>query len=206
MKRFSLSSVAAVVAASLVAAAAASGQSNIPRPFAIGVYGGGSMPIGDFKNRADIGYHAGVFGSTALSGPLSVRLDGAYSKFNKEIAFGDTVITALTKVFHTTLDVEYSLGTQTEMAAGGGALPYISGGAGFYRFRYDDSCAGPGSACSAFVVSSGSETRWGLNAGAGASFFLSGFTPFVDIRYHTTSPKAGGFRFNMVLASFGLKF
>ena len=205
MKRFSLSSVAAVVATSLVVATAASGQSNIPRPYAIGVYGGASMPMGDFKNQADLGFHAGAFGSTPLSGNLGVRLDAAYSDFGtKDFSVTGATASSATKIFHTTFDAEYSLGTQTEMASGGGALPYISGGAGFYRYSFDDKCSGTG--CNGIIFESLSETRWGLNIGAGANFFLSGFTPFVDVHYHTTSPKAAGIRFNMILASFGLKF
>jgi opacity protein-like surface antigen len=205
MKKFSLLSVTAVVAASFFTLRAAEAQSDIPRAFAVGVYAGGSMPVGDFKSRTDLGYHAGVFGSTTVAGSLSIRLDGAYSDFGKKvITFADTVITAGTTVLHTTLDAQYDLGRQSEMAVGGGSIPYISGGVGFYKVSYDDSCTGPG--CSLFVIGKGSETRWGLNAGAGATFFLSGFTPFIDVHYHTMTPKAGGIRLNMLLASFGLKF
>jgi opacity protein-like surface antigen len=206
MKRFSLSSVFAVVAASLIAAAAASGQASIPRPYALGVYGGASMPVGDFKNQADVGFHLGAFGSTTLSGNLSIRLDAAYNNFgSKSFAETNASISEKSSVIHTTLDAEYSLGAQTEMASGGGALPYISGGAGFYRFSFDDSCSGTG--CSAFDLGTASETHWGLNAGGGAVFFLSGFTPFVDVHFHTIFPKSGQEgRANMILASFGLKF
>ncbi len=207
MIRLSLSSVtavAAVAAATLVAASVASAQANIPRPYAIGVYAGASMPFGDFKDQADIGYHVGAFGSTALSGNLNIRLDGAYSDFGrKDVAFQDATVSFKTSMVHTTLDAEYSLGTQTEMA-GGGALPYISGGAGFYRFSYEDSCTGTG--CSTGTFGKANETRWGLNGGAGAVFFLSGFTPFVDIHLHSVSPKGQSLRVNMILASFGLKF
>ena len=41
----------------------------------------------------------------------------------------------------------------------------------------------------------------------GATFFLSGFTPFIDVHYHSIFPKSGqAVRENMILASFGLKF
>lgn len=205
MNRFSLVSVTAVAASILVAASVASAQANIPRPYAVGAYAGASMPLGDFKDQADLGYHVGAFLSTALSGNLSVRLDGAYSDFGtKRVTFSDAMVSFKTSLVHTTLNAEYSLGTQTEMA-GGGALPYISGGAGFYRFSYDDVCTGTG--CSSGTSGSSTETRWGLNGGAGAVFFLSGFTPFIDIRLHTIAPKgAGSFRENLLLASFGLKF
>jgi opacity protein-like surface antigen len=170
------------------------------------VYGGASMPIGDFKDQADIGFHVGAFGSTTLTGNLSVRLDAAYNNFGtKDFAATNATVSEKSNIIHTTLDAEYSLGAQTEMASGGGALPYISGGAGFYRFSFDDSCTGTG--CTAFDLGSSSETHWGLNAGAGAVFFLSGFTPFVDVHFHTIFPKSGQTgRANMILASFGLKF
>lgn len=205
MKRLSLSSVTALVGASLVAATAASAQ-NIPRPFAIGVYAGASVPLGDFKDQADIGFHAGAFGSTPLSGNLSIRLDAAYNNFgSKDFSATNATLSEKTTMLHTTLDVEFSLGAQTEMSSGGGALPYISGGAGFYRFSFDDACAGTG--CSAFDLGSMSETHLGLNAGGGAIFPLSGFTPFVDVHFHTILPKNGQEgRANVLLASFGLKF
>jgi hypothetical protein len=204
MKRNLLSSVAAAAAASFVAVSAMSGQSMAPRPFAVGVYAGASMPTGDFKNVANVGYHGGVFGLATLSGNLSVRLDGAYSDFGKKTVTGtDATAVYGTKLFHTTLDAQYDLGSQTEIEVGGGSIPYISGGAGFYRFSFDDSCTG--SACISPTLNA-SETRFGINAGAGATFFLSGFTPFVDVHYHSISPKAGEARANMLLGSFGLKF
>lgn len=164
------------------------------------------MPTGDFKNQADVGYHVGAFGSTTLSGNLSVRLDGAYSDFGKkDVIFTDGVATYGTKIAHTTLDAQYDLGTQSELGGGGGSIPYISGGAGFYRYSFDDSCTGAG--CAGLVLGKSSETHWGLNFGAGANFFLSGFTPFVDVHYHSIFPKSGqAVRENMILASFGLKF
>jgi hypothetical protein len=204
MKGNLLSAVAAAAAASFVAVSALSAQSYAPRPYAVGIYAGASMPTGDFKNQADVGYHGGIFGSTTLSGNLSVRLDGAYSDFGKKtVTYSDAVAIYGTKLLHTTLDAQYDLGSQTEIAGGGGSIPYISGGAGFYRFSFDDSCTGTG--CAGTVLKT-AETRWGINVGGGATFFLSGFTPFVDVHYHSLSPKAGEARANMILASFGLKF
>ena len=200
-----MSSVVAALSASLVAVSAASGQSMAPRPYALGVYAGASMPMGDFKDQADIGYHVGAFGSTALSGNVSVRLDGAYNDFGKkDVTFTDGVATYGTKISHITLGAQYDLGNPTEMAAGGGSIPYISAGVGFYRLAFDDSCTGAG--CAGLTFGSASETRWGLNFGAGADFFLSGFTPFIDVHYHTIAPKTNEIRDNMILASFGLKF
>lgn len=164
------------------------------------------MPLGDFKDQADVGYHVGAFGSTPLSGNLNIRLDAAYSDFGtKDFSFTGATASSKTKILHTTLDLEYSLGAQTEMASGGGALPYISGGAGFYRFSFDDTCSGTG--CSTVTFGEASETHWGLNGGGGAIFPLSGFTPFIDVHFHSMFPKSGqSGRANMILASFGLKF
>ena len=164
------------------------------------------MPIGDFKDQADVGFHVGAFGMSALSGNLSARLDGAYNDFGtKDFAVSGATASSKTSILHGTLDLQYNLGAETEMASGGGALPYISGGAGVYRFSFDDKCTGTG--CSSVTLGSASETHWGLNAGAGAIFPLSGFTPFVDVHFHTMFPKSGqSGRANMILASFGLKF
>lgn len=206
MKRFYFLSALAVVGFISVAAGVASGQSLNPRPFALGVYAGGSKPTGDFSSDVDLGYHVGAFGSTALSGAFSVRLDGAYSDFGKkDINVTDAVASFGTKMLHGTLDGQYDLGAQSEIEAGGGSIPYISAGAGFYRLSYDDQCAG--TQCAFQGAQKSSETRWGLNIGAGANFFLSGFTPFVDIHYHTIFAKRSEeLTANMLVASFGLKF
>lgn len=206
MKRVFRSYVIATVTASLAAASGASAQRMTASPFDFGAYFGASLPLGSFKDQADAGFHGGAFGTFPLSDVLGLRIDGAYSDFGtKDFPVDNATASSKTTVLHGTVDLQYKLGTENEMALGGGALPYISGGLGAYRFSFDDSCAGTG--CSGVVFGPDSETHWGLNGGAGALFPLSGFTPFVDVHYHTIFPKSGQTgRANMLLLSFGLKF
>lgn len=206
MKTVSRSYLITALFISLVAVRGASAQRMMVSPFDFGAYFGASLPLGAFKDQADVGFHGGAFGTFPLSDVLGIRIDGAYSDFGtKDFGVDNATASSKTTILHGTVDLQYKLGTENEMALGGGALPYISGGVGGYRFSFDDSCAGTG--CSGVVFGPDSETHWGLNGGAGALFPLSGFTPFADVRYHTIFPKKGqSGSTNMLLLSFGLKF
>jgi len=164
------------------------------------------MPTGTFKDQADLGYHAGAFGTFKVTPQFGVRLDGAYNNFGtKDFAIAQATASSKTTLAFGTLNAQYDLGEETVMAPGGGALPYISGGVGAYRFSFDDACTGTG--CTGITPGASSETHWGLNVGAGSVFHLSSFTPFVDVRYHAIFPKSGqSGRANMILASVGLRF
>lgn len=196
-------SIAAVAAVSLTVGHAAFAQERLQA----GVYAGASMPTGSFKDQADLGFHGGAFGTFKVTSQFGVRVDGAYNYFgSKDFALdAATTATSKTSLLFATVNAQYDLGEETVMAPGGGALPYISGGVGAYRFSFDNACTGTG--CSAITVGSASETHWGLNVGAGSVFHLSSFTPFVDVRYHSIFPKSGqSGRANMLLASVGLRF
>ena len=202
MKTAHVWQLAALAAATFVSGTALSAQSRIQ----VGVFAGASLPTGSFKDQADLGYHAGAFGTFMVTSQFGVRVDGAYNNFGtKDFTFDNASATSKTTLTFGTLNAQYDLGEETVMAPGGGALPYISGGVGMYRFSFDDTCTG--AACSTVTFGAASETHWGLNAGAGAVFHLSAITPFVDIRYHSIFPKSGqSGRANMILASVGLRF
>lgn len=195
-------SLVAVAAASLTAGNTAFAQERIQ----VGAYGGVSLPTGTFKDQADLGYHAGAFGTFKVTPQFGVRVDGAYNKFGtKDFTLPQASATSKTSLSFATLNAQYDLGEETVMAPGGGALPYISGGVGKYRFSFDDTCTGTG--CSGITVGATSETHWGLNVGVGSVFHLSAFTPFVDVRYHSIFPRSGqSGQANMILASAGLRF
>ena len=68
-------------------------------------------------------------------------------------------------------------GTANVVYTFGAALPtkfYLIGGAGVYNERFKD----PGSDVSA------SGTKFGLNGGVGLKFQLTGFSTFIEARYH----------------------
>lgn len=203
MKTGHVWSLAAVTAASLIAGNSAFAQAR----FQVGVYAGASKPTGTFSDQADLGYHGGAFGTFKVTSQFGVRLDGVYNHFGSKGFPLDETTTATSKttLSFATLNAQYDLGEEVVMAPGGGALPYISGGVGAYRFSFDDACTGTG--CGRITFGPSSETHWGLNVGAGSVFHLSSFTPFVDIRYHSIFPKSGqSGQANLLLASVGLRF
>ncbi len=199
-------SIVCVVAGAVVLCTSVASAQFAGRALGFGVYAGGSFPLGDFKSEANTGYHGGLFGMLPLTQQLSVRADGSYTSFgSKNLVFTDVNVTEKTTLLIGTLDLHYNLGTVDEMAPNGGALPYISAGAGEYRFSFDDKCGASG--CGSVTFGDAHQNHWGLNAGAGAFLPFSGFTPFVDIRYHNVFwgdsqiPDA-----HFVLISLGLKF
>ncbi|MEP6509891.1 MAG: outer membrane beta-barrel protein [Gemmatimonadales bacterium] len=195
--------LAAVTAASLIAGNSAFAQARIQ----VGLYAGASKPTGTLSDQVDLGYHGGAFGTFKVTSQFGVRVDGAYNYFGSKDFPLDATTTATSKttLSFATLNAQYDLGEEVVMAPGGGALPYISGGVGAYRFSFDDACTGTG--CGGITFAPSSETHWGLNVGAGSVFHLSSFTPFVDIRYHSIFPRSGqSGRVSMFLASVGLRF
>ena len=204
MKSTRVRSLVSVIASSILLAGVASAQEKMDANF--GAYAGGSLPTGTFKDQANLGYHAGAYGMMRITPQFGVRLDGVYNYFgSKDVAITGANVKFKTSLAFATVNAQYDLGTEMVMAPGGGTLPYISGGAGAYRFSFDDACTGTG--CADLIAGKTNETHWGLNAGGGAIFPMAYVTPFVDVRYHTIFPKSGQTgHANMLLASVGLKF
>jgi hypothetical protein len=198
--------IMSAVAGALVLSSGNARAQLTARPLGFGGYAGASFPLGDFKSEANNGYHVGAFGMLYLTRELSVRADASYNNFrSKDLVFPDATITEKTQLLIGTVNLHYDLGTIDEMAAGGGALPYISGGPGVYRFMFEDTCGATG--CGSATFGDARQTHWGYNVGGGVWLPKGTFIPMVDIRYHTVlwngseAPNAHFF-----LASIGWKF
>ena len=153
MKTTHVWSLGAAAVASLILGTTVFAQERIQ----VGVYAGASLPTGTFKDQADLGYHAGAFGTFKVTPQFGIRLDGAYNDFGtKNFAIAQATASSKTALAFATLNAQYDLGEETVMAPGGGALPYISGGVGAYRFSFDDACTGTG--CSGITFGASSET------------------------------------------------
>lgn len=153
--------IGAVALASTLGVRALEAQAN---PIAFGVVAGASIPLGDFGDFAETGWHAGGFlqwdGPTF---PLGIRGEVSYHEFGvKDVDdFHLDIITA-------TLNGVW-LFPMTEPAT---VRPYIIGGGGWYRESCDD-CPGDES-----------DNHGGLNIGAGIQVPLSGFTSIIEARWH----------------------
>ena len=94
------------------------------------------------------------------------------------------------------MDVEASRHGHASLAKAASIRPYAIGGLGIYRVKASAEFDG--------VTASQSDTKMGLNAGAGLTFHLSGFESFVETRFNSVF--ADGSNMNFMPFTFGIKF
>lgn len=190
----------------LAVASSAHAQRVIPGRFSAGVFGGFSKPTGDFKLLAGSGWHVGGFLKADVVGSFDLRLDGTYARFGKkdiEVSDPDAVVTTNTSVAFGTLSGVLNLGSDSAAYPGDNSVsPYLIGGAGYYRYTYDDTCAGD---CTDLNIISGLRTRFGVSAGGGASVPILGFRTFIEARYHAVRVDGIELPSSMLLVSAGIK-
>jgi hypothetical protein len=158
MKRISLTLAAAALA---VFSATSSAQSA--KPVSLGLSLGASIPTGDFGDVYSTGYNGTVsLGFNSVGTPLGIRIDGMYNSFSDR----DDLLIARPdyRIVSGNANLVYAL-------PGVGIRPYLIGGAGMYGQKPD-------------VSGAKNVTDFGVNGGIGAAFQLSGFSTFIEARYH----------------------
>lgn len=139
------------------------------RPITLSVGGGVSVPLGDFADGVNPGWHAlGSIGLSSLMQPLGLRLDAAHNQFgfDDEAAAGDGTV----RVTSGTLNVSYRLPLTDSPFS-----PYLISGLGGYH----SDCSLDGAGCEG-------TTKFGWNIGAGTKLYVLGFRSFIEARYHRT--------------------
>jgi hypothetical protein len=128
-----------------------------------GVAGGLSAPLGDFGDVADAGYHlTGLLSVSMPLAPIGFRIEGSFNEFKYKSSISS--IDAKARIWS---------GTANAVLSSPGIIgPYLIGGLGIYNAYA--SCDGCNS----------SSTKGGLNGGAGLKLGLSGFSAFIEARYH----------------------
>jgi opacity protein-like surface antigen len=171
MRRMVWSVVAAVM--SVVCATPASAQ-LASSPMRFGIVGGGTFPVGNLSDVASSGWHGGALVDLGLPlVPLGFRVEGAWHQLGSKDqvvpdgAGGSETVSSKARVIAVTLNATYAFGPQPIIK------PYIIGGVGGYNVRFEQSSA------DAF-----SETRFGINLGAGLKVQLTGFSTFIEARWH----------------------
>ena len=138
---------------------------------------GATLPTGTFSDAVDVGYHFTVGLSVQdRSSALGFRAEGTYNAFSAKGGGGDVHVAGLTA------NASYDLANLSTT----GRKLYAIGGIGFYDTRV-------------FGVS---ETDFGWNFGGGFRFPLSGFSAYLEARYHQVSNADA----HLVPISFGLLF
>ena len=204
MNQVRLSLLALTVAAAFSSQADA--QTMGPGRLTAGIFGGGTLPSGDFNDEAGGGWHAGGLIKMRAYGALDVRLDGAYSKLGKKDIVGTiATVTTDTHIVQGTLDALVNLGPDSAAYPGDNTVsPYLMLGLGMYSLDYDAECTGTG--CATFE-DPGNKTHTGFNIGGGASIPVLGIRTFIEGRYHRIMRKASdGQSRAMVMVSAGVKF
>jgi opacity protein-like surface antigen len=191
MHRFFGRAVMAGGALLIAATAQAQNSGGVGRSYKFGGDLGASMPLGDFGDAANAGYHiGGLFEYTPKSMPVSWRGEIAYNRNGLK----DSGIDGLDGNFSMLNLVGNAVMPFGDKAAS--IRPYAIGGLGIYRVKASAEFDG--------VTASQSDTKMGLNAGAGLSFHLSGFESFVETRFNSVF--TDGSNMNFMPFTFGIKF
>jgi opacity protein-like surface antigen len=181
------------------ATAQAQGTSNAPaRPWKIGGALGATIPLGNFSDAADLGWHlGGLFEYKQPSLPVTWRGELTYhrnglkdSYFNGSIP-GVENLGGNFSMFNFVANALYPFGDKAKTGH-----PYIIGGLGLYKLKATATYQG--------VDISSSQTKFGINVGGGYEFALSGFDTFVELRFHSVFTDNNST--NFIPISFGFKF
>jgi opacity protein-like surface antigen len=133
--------------------------------------GGWSLPTGSFGNFNDAGFALiGGLGFGAPGSPIRIRAEAAYNQFNHSSPSNES---SRTGGFTGNAVYDFPMGPGAQFT------PYGIGGLGFYGTRLFDNA----------------DTQWniGWNIGGGVKFPLSGFSVYVEARYHSVSSVDVGF-------------
>jgi len=126
---------------------------------------GATLPTGPFSDRTDVGYH--LTGGLVVKQPgvaLGFRAEGMYNGFNAKATSGYSHTGVIT------VNATYDLSTNSRSNT---SSLYAIGGAGYYSTRES--------------FETESETDIGWNIGGGFEFPLTGFSAYVEARYHYVS-------------------
>jgi opacity protein-like surface antigen len=171
-------------------------QMAVSSPVRFGVTGGLTAPVGSLSDNTDLGWNAGALVNVGFPLlPLGFRLDALWQQMPGS---GTSALSTKARVIDGTLNATYSFG---------GLSPnnfYFIGGVGVYNVHRETRWlflppAGPSTSSS-----SNTQTRFGLNGGIGFLFRLSGFSTFVEARYHDVFTSGGSTQ--IVPVSVGIVF
>ncbi|HET7551202.1 MAG TPA: outer membrane beta-barrel protein [Gemmatimonadaceae bacterium] len=192
------------IAGMIIAAASAplSAQVVVSRPVRFGIAGGATVPVSDMSDISKTGWHAGALVEAGVPlFPWGLRVDAMWNQLGeKDTEFG----TVKNRIIDGTINATYSFGGLSTTKF------YLIGGLGIYNmktevenapvFTFDavsaqesqrgapsvaTRLAPPARQFGEFDDSETTQTKFGLNAGAGLRFQLTGFSTFIEARWHT---------------------
>ena len=174
-----------VAAAVLLAASAFPSQASAQAIAMLGLSAGAAVPMGKLSDTHSTGFNTmlslGFGGGEEI--PVSLRFDGAYTKFNGSTTNG-TSVPGL-RIWSGNVNAIVSI-------PGGEVIrPYILGGGGVFNMKSS-------------AADANSSTDFGLTGGVGIGLDLSGFNTFAEARIHHIFTENGATRFAPIV--FGILF
>lgn len=164
MKSMIIRAAAAVAVFTVVSAAPVAAQSISPISF--NVRAGAAMPLSDLGDLYSTGFNIGAgLSFKPMMLPVGLRFDGDYNRFGGKDLFEGVNLNV------------WALSANAVLAPAMSPI-YGIGGVGFYS----GNVSGEG-------IDSESETDLGFNIGGGFKLPLTGFTTFVEARYHHVMTK-----------------
>lgn len=143
-----------------------------------------SLPTGDFGNRNETGYNiVGGIGTMQRGTAYGFRAEAFYNEFNQK----GTGVSGTSHAGGATFNLVYDF---IPPATNQPYSLYGIGGIGYYSTRES-------------WYNTDAETNFGWNVGAGLRFPLSGFSAYVEARYHSVS---SSLNVTFLPISFGLQF
>jgi opacity protein-like surface antigen len=128
-----------------------------------GIGGGAVMPTGTYGDLMSTGWNVtGVARMKPPASPLGFQVDAFYTRFGLEGG-----VDGHNQVIGGTANAVYAFSSASPVR------PYLLGGLGLYNQKLTVGDV------------SGSESKFGLNAGAGFDFLLGSAKLFADVRFHT---------------------
>jgi len=128
--------------------------------------GGIGVPLGDYDDLVKVGWQATGAVSFALRTlPVRIQVEGSFSQFGEE-----SPLDIKSQLIYGTANAVYRF----ESSADSRFRPYLIGGGGVYNYKETGSDA-----------LSGSDTKFGMNAGAGFDFEVGGAGLFLEARFHS---------------------
>ena len=163
-----LKALTAVAMATAFTASTAHAQT----PVSFGVGGGVSLPLGNFGDASKTGFQGTALVQFAPANlPVGFRVDGAYMQNNfSDLQAGQAAGDGKFQTIFGTADVVYTFKT----AETSRIHPYLIAGGGVYNLKAKlDS-----------DVDTGSDTKFGVNAGAGFDMAVGAAKVFLEGRFH----------------------
>lgn len=172
-------------------------QTSTARPISFGVMGGASVPVGDFRDGADLGFTLGAhLLLTPSSMPaLGFRADATYDRWALK-GVGASIVDGNSS----TLGLMGNVILKSSSAMN--IKPYFIGGLGLLSSNTSGSVAGVN-------FSGDRDNNLGVQAGGGLEFQLSGFTTFIEAKFVNAFAKGANNdrkSVNWIPVTFGIRF